>query len=245
MMSFLNNFLLLCDFCKPLKHSLFCDPQTSSLHLKDHLNTCSDRLFKVIGGFLAENVEPLELPDLSSGFNYTLLMTYYGDINLTGGSLQNLSSVKHAKFGYYKTSRKTGIILPLTFDALSFTYNYSAAILGFGRSGTVFGIVQGLKMELVLGYVYQKPEITFDCRATDLEYFDLEFDGNYLIDWILNLLGDILITVLRGHILTSVENAVKEEADEYITEINRIITEYQSSLLPLFFKKLLQESAKP
>ena len=46
-------------------------------------------------------------------------MTYYGDVNLTGGWLQNLSSVKHAKFSYYKTSRKTETILPLTFDALS------------------------------------------------------------------------------------------------------------------------------
>ncbi|XP_068903973.1 uncharacterized protein [Tenebrio molitor] len=208
-----------------LREALFCNTTTPRDDIHDTVNACADKLFEYVDQLLAEHLDPLSLPDMHTGFNYTLIITYHGELDLTNGNLGDFSSIhRGGDIDYSKDDQKVTLTLPIAFDDLAITYDYSAKIMGLGPTGGIEGSVTDLAMEVTFGFDYVNLLITLeDFTITNSGHIDFKFTGHALIDWLLNLLTDVVTSLLKKVILSVVEDVVGGALEAIVDEINSIL----------------------
>ncbi|KAJ3633052.1 hypothetical protein MTP99_010026 [Tenebrio molitor] len=240
MLLFLNRFLMICDFCRPLRDVWVYNPSTSIDDINDTLNACTDRLFKVIDVFLAEHVDSLQLPNIHSSFSYSLILTYGGEVDLTNGLLQDFWSVRRGgDIDYVTTDQTIQVTLPLAFNSIRFRYDYDAEIFGVGLSGGVTGSVTDLEMKLTLSFDYTTLMVTLnDFRITPSGDIDLEFSGHVFIDWLINFLVDVLAVLLKQVILSRIEEEGRDMLQLSVDEVNKVVGEYANLTFGSFLQRM-------
>ncbi|RZC37491.1 uncharacterized protein BDFB_010402 [Asbolus verrucosus] len=168
------------------------------------LNEYADKIFENLRVFMIhQGFDPVEMPDMHTGFNYTLIITYHGELDLTQGWLSDLSTIHRGG---------------------DFTYDYSAKIMGLGPTGGIEGKVSNIAVEVKIGFDTTTLTASLDefyiIHAGDI---DFAFNGNPLVDWLLNVLTEVVTTLLKEVVLLVVENVVRGGLQSAIDIINDTI----------------------
>ncbi|KAJ3653534.1 hypothetical protein Zmor_012781 [Zophobas morio] len=193
-----------------------------------NLNDYADKIFANIQQFLIHSgYDPVELPDLEAGFNYTLIITYQGELQLTKGWLEDISTVHRGGdvIVTYSTEAKfLEVTVPIAFDDLQFTYEYSAEIMGLGPTGGIDGKIANIEVEVKIGFDVTNLVLSLDeFEIIDTNHIDVNFNGNPLVDWLVNLLTDVITSLLKPVILGIVENIIRGSVEDAIQSINDLI----------------------
>ena len=83
-----------------------------------------------------------------------MIITYHGELDLTNGWLSDVSTIHRGGdvLATYDTDVKfLEITVPIGFNDLQFTYDYSAKIMGLGPAGYIDGQVTDLAVEVKIG----------------------------------------------------------------------------------------------
>ncbi|EFA08506.1 uncharacterized protein LOC662311 [Tribolium castaneum] len=164
-----------------------CKPSQPGDSTDDNVNACIDKLFSIVDGFIAKNFDPLPLKDMHAGFNYTLIITYHGELDLTNGKLLGFSSLHRtddATYNYDLLAQTATIAVGFGFDQLGFTYDYSAKIMNLGPIGGLEGSVTDLGMNLELEFDFKNKALTLeDFSITDSGKITFKFTGHAIVDF--------------------------------------------------------------
>ncbi|EFA08505.1 uncharacterized protein LOC662271 [Tribolium castaneum] len=201
-----------------------CKPSQPSDGIQDNVNACIDKLFSIVDGFIAQNFDPLPLKDMHAGFNYTLIITYHGELDLTNGKLLGFSTLHRtddAKFDFNIFNLTATVGVGFGFDQLGFTYDYSAKIMNLGPKGGLEGSVTDLAMNLEVGFDFKNKALTLkDFSITNSGNITFKFTGHAIVDWLLNCLTKLITKLMKGLILEVMEDVVGGAIDALIDAIN-------------------------
>ncbi|XP_044267281.1 uncharacterized protein LOC123013047 [Tribolium madens] len=190
------------------------------------------RVLMIHGGF-----DPIEMPDQHSGFNYTLIITYHGELDLTHGWLSDISTIHRGGdvvVTYSSNSKYLEVTVPIAFDDMQFTYDYSAKIMGLGPRGGIEGKISALTCEVKIGFDVDKIHASLDeFYITHSGHITFHFNGNALVDWLLNLLTDVVTVLLKEVILLVVEGVVRGGLTTAVDAINDAINGFLNPTTPI------------
>jgi hypothetical protein len=223
------------ELLKRFAHKMDASPQAGTQAV---LNDYADKIFTNLQNLMIHNgFDPLEMPDLHTGFNYTLIITYYGDLDLTNGWLSDISTMHRGGdvlVEYSSNTRNLEITVPITFNDLMFTYDYAATIMGLGPKGGIDGKITDINIEAKLGFNTETFEATLEeFYITHTGTIHVEFNGNDLIDWLLNLLTDVATVILKEAILLVVEGIVRDGLNTAVDAINDAINGFLNPTTPI------------
>nr|XP_015835604.1 PREDICTED: uncharacterized protein LOC103312896 [Tribolium castaneum] len=202
------------------------------------LNEYADKIFQNIQNLMIHGgFDPIEMPDMHTGFNYTLIITYHGELDLTHGWLSDLSTIHRSGdvvVSYSSNTKYLEITVPIAFDDLQFTYDYSAKIMGLGPTGGIEGKANSVGVRVKIGFNVETLEASLDeFSITNSGRITFHFNGNALIDWLLNLLTDVTTILLKRVILLVVENVIKGGLSAAIDAINEVINGFLNPTTPV------------
>lgn len=111
-------------------------------------------------------------PDFILKFQ-TLIITYHGELDLTHGWMSDLSTIHRGGdvvVSYSSNTKLLEVTVPIAFDDMQFTYDYSAKIMGLGPTGGIEGKVSALTCAV---------KISFDTQnlVANLDKFDITHSG--------------------------------------------------------------------
>ncbi|XP_063922604.1 uncharacterized protein LOC135137005 [Zophobas morio] len=202
-----------------------------------NLNDYADQIFANLRAMMVETgLDPLEMPDIHEEFSYTLIITYHGELDLTNGWLSDVSTIHRGGdvIVTYDTDVKfLEVTLPIAFNDLQFTYDYSAKIMGLGPAGYIDGKVTDLAVEVKIGFDPVALVLSLDeFNIVHAGNIHVEFHGDALIDWLLDLLADLATTLLKSVILDLLEGIVRGGLDDAIQSINDLIDGFLNPTTP-------------
>jgi len=187
------------------------------------VNNFTDQILAITAQILInQGLDPMPLPDFHRGLSVGIIIDWHGELNLTKGWVSDTSSLYR---GGDSIVRVDGNLLtfkvPINFVDFLFDYNYLAEFMGIGPSGTVDGKVDNVE-------VYAEVSVDFDIKRITLLQFkvvntgkiNLNFHGNPLIDWLLDLLSDVITLIFDGLIYDIAENIIAGKINEIIDQIN-------------------------
>ncbi|XP_044272295.1 uncharacterized protein LOC123016144 [Tribolium madens] len=201
-----------------------CKPSALGGSIQDNVNACIDKMFTIIDGWMAKHVDPLSLHDMHAGFNYTLIVTYHGELDLTNGKLLGFSTLHRsddATFKYDLLAQTASVGVGIGFQHLGFTYDYSAKIMGLGPKGGIEGTVTDLNMNLEVGFDFKKKVLTLEnFSISNSGKVQFKFTGHAIVDWLLNLLTKLVTSLMKNVILEVMEGVVGGAIDAIVEAIN-------------------------
>ncbi|CAH1368577.1 unnamed protein product [Tenebrio molitor] len=197
-----------------------------------NLNDFADKLFANLQSWMIHNAfDPVELPDMRAGIHNL------GEIKLNYGWLLDLSTIHRGGDVLLSYSHNTKYItanVPISFNDLEFTYDYSAKILGMGPTGGIVGKVTNVQVEVVIGFNIETLRASLDeFYIVKAGQIDFEFSGNALVDWLLDLLSDVVATLLKKLLLLVVEGLIRGGLESTIDTINDAIGGFVNPTTPV------------
>ncbi|RZC36751.1 hypothetical protein BDFB_014678 [Asbolus verrucosus] len=96
--------------------------------------------------------------------------------------------------------------------------------MGLGPVGGIEGKVNGIVAEVKIGFDTDKFQASLDeFHIINAGHISFHFNGNPLIDWLLNLLTEVVTTLLKDVILLITETIVSGGVQSAVDAINDII----------------------
>ncbi|EFA03851.1 uncharacterized protein LOC660232 [Tribolium castaneum] len=201
------------------------------------INDYADKIFANLHDLMIHGFDPIEMPDQHSGFNYTLIITYHGELDLTHGWLSDISTIHRGGdvvVTYSSNTKYLEVTVPIAFDDMQFTYDYSAKIMGLGPTGGIEGKIAKLTCEVKIGFDVEAIQASLDeFYITNSGHITFHFNGNVLVDWLLNLLTDVTTILLKEVILLVVEGVVRGGLTSAVDAINDAINGFLNPTTPI------------
>jgi len=170
------------------------------------------------------NLDPVDIPDMNLGFSYKpLLITYHGELDLTEGNIADISTMYRSGDASLSLGNTLGISIPIGFTDLLLNYHYSAKIMNIGPTGSVKA-----KLKDAVAYIDVNLDLS-TLQITDIEFkitagkLDVSFGGNFLTDWLVNILTDLVTTIFRNTIFSITNSVINGVLTDYIDLINEVI----------------------
>ncbi|XP_018313796.1 uncharacterized protein [Mycetomoellerius zeteki] len=182
-----------------------------NVEIRANLDKVVDTLLPVVRQLILNNeMDPMQLPNVSTHIFPHLTGKLKGNLDLKNGWIQNLSLVKRTQ---HVTAKYKDLLLTmdmnLGFEVISFNYDYNLKHLLYKRKGNVYGRLHNLDVNVVVVIDLNKYYLLLDSiKFSNVWKFDLQFGGN-LLDPVVNALTKIITVVFRNPILHVIENRVK------------------------------------
>ncbi|XP_026466900.1 uncharacterized protein LOC113370448 isoform X1 [Ctenocephalides felis] len=189
-----------------------------------NINDILDTIMDDIGFFFSDkNLDPLAMPDIKEGFSAKpALITYHGELELTNGTLSDLSTVSRAgNATLHYNNKLLRLSLGLKFDSLKLDYKYLAKIMNIGPKGNVVAKIRGT--EIFLDVIADLHDFTIYLQhfeVPQLKKIRVHLRGNILTDWLVNALSRVTTTIFRDVIRIVVEKQIAKTIQNVINEIN-------------------------
>eukprot|EP00092_Neocalanus_flemingeri_P008990 GFUD01009673.1.p1 GENE.GFUD01009673.1~~GFUD01009673.1.p1 ORF type:complete len:230 (-),score=55.65 GFUD01009673.1:277-966(-) len=177
----------------------------------DYIDQILDNLRNLI---LEENMDPMVLPDLETGFSDTILgITWHGSAKLRNGHFWGLSTIaRTGDTSFTVEGDKARLTAYIGIRGASAHYDASAEFMGItigaGVTADISDIQIFLDAEMVLtgGSGLQLK----DFKISHLGNISIDVSGLGPLDWILEILVDFVDTFLKDWIVSLVEGPLKD-----------------------------------
>ena len=117
-----------------------------------------------------------------------MIITYQGELQLTKGWLEDISTIHRGGdvIVTYSTEAKfLEVTVPIAFDDLQFTYEYSAEIMGLGPTGGIDGKIANIEVEVKIGFDVTNLVLSLDeFEIIDTKYDCLDLGTKVFINWV-------------------------------------------------------------
>eukprot|EP00091_Calanus_sinicus_P004556 TRINITY_DN1489_c0_g1_i11.p1 TRINITY_DN1489_c0_g1~~TRINITY_DN1489_c0_g1_i11.p1 ORF type:complete len:229 (-),score=61.07 TRINITY_DN1489_c0_g1_i11:106-792(-) len=222
----LRYFLLCCLASQSLglvRHQIQ-DPKLNDPFSDDYIDKILENLRNVI---IENNMDPMELPPLDTGFSDTILgITWHGSAHLNNGHFWGLSTLaRTGDTSFTVEGEKARLTAYIGITGASAHYDASAEFMGItvgaGVTADISDIQIFLDAEMVLtgGSGLQLT----DFKISHLGHISVDVSGLGPLDWILEILVDFVDTFLKDWIVSLVEGPLKDLIqgllDEYVPDI--------------------------
>ncbi|XP_019873964.2 uncharacterized protein LOC109602077 [Aethina tumida] len=184
------------------------------------INDYADKLFQNLDKLIYNStLDPLGLPVFDQSF-------LGSEVKLDQGKLTGLSSMHRYKdmiLTYESSTRILTLTAPIQFDEIKFTYNYLVKVLFIPYSGGMTGKLTNFKMNYVFAFDFKNYHISL--KASEIMnsgHIDLTFSG-HIIDIVINLLSELVSTVLHPIIVTTIQVAFNLIINNIVNTINDLI----------------------
>eukprot|EP00092_Neocalanus_flemingeri_P085928 GFUD01108199.1.p1 GENE.GFUD01108199.1~~GFUD01108199.1.p1 ORF type:complete len:230 (-),score=55.60 GFUD01108199.1:81-770(-) len=177
----------------------------------DYIDQILDNLRNLI---LEENMDPMVLPDLETGFSDTILgITWHGSAKLRNGHFWGLSTIaRTGDTSFTVEGDKARLTAYIGIRGASAHYDASAEFMGItigaGVTADISDIQIFLDAEMVL--TGSSGLQLKDFKISHLGNISIDVSGLGPLDWILEILVDFVDTFLKDWIVSLVEGPLKD-----------------------------------
>ncbi|CAG9769814.1 unnamed protein product [Ceutorhynchus assimilis] len=204
------------------KEILLLTGQLEDGHIQADVTEYAKKVLEYVQTFIVKKgLEPLVLSDQK------IKLVPTGTCTLTNGTLNNLSSISLSDSVIVKYSHNGEIMevtLPLAFESLSIDYKYRTKITLLSVKGGVQAKIKNVKLNLHLGFNFTSFYAFVDkADVRDSGSISLEFSGQGIADWVIDLLAGVLTTLFHGIILNVVNDIIDTPVEGVVDSINNLI----------------------
>jgi len=200
--------------------SFLGDPQSDA-----YIDKILENLRQLI---LDQGMDPMDLPDISTGFSDTILgITWHGEANLREGKFWGLSTIaRTGDTSFTVTENVLELTAMLSISRPSAHYRAHADFMGIGVSADADIDIRDVQI-----YMDATATLTIDgipegglqlknFYINHLGSIDIDISGLGPLDWILEILVDFIDTFFRGWIKDLVEGLLRDLIQDLLNEIH-------------------------
>ncbi|KAJ8983129.1 hypothetical protein NQ317_014704 [Molorchus minor] len=185
------------------------------------VNEFADKIFANIHSYaVLHELDPIALANVSQEF-------LTASLTLTNGSLHGMSNINRTKdveITYRSAARECEIYFPIRLSKLQFTYDYHMIILLIGPQGVITGKINNFEMDVKLHFDFK----TYHAKVLEVStknsgHVDLYFDGNGILDLVVDILSEFVTTILHPLIALVIEGNIKDVANLVVNVVNEAI----------------------
>ncbi|XP_060517351.1 uncharacterized protein LOC132696509 [Cylas formicarius] len=212
-----SNFLLL----KNMFEVMYFNELRAGI-IQAQMNNYTDQILGNVKKLIVEaGLDPMELSQEVLG------LPPLGSVTLSNGWLQETSTISRYNdviISYNSETKIMQLTLPLSFKTLLATYDYHAQALLLGVSGKVNVKITNARMDLTMGFNFKTYHAFVDkADVRDTGSISLQFTGNGLVDWLIDLMSGVITTFFKGIILTIVDLVIAHPIQDAVGQINDVI----------------------
>merc|ERR1712055_1231649 len=176
---------------------------------------------------IEENMDPMDLPDLETGFSDTILgITWHGSAKLKNGHFWGLSTLaRTGDTSFTVEGDKARLTAYIGIQGASAHYDASAEFMGISVSARATADISDLQIFLDAEMVLTGGsglQLT-DFQISHLGNISIDIDGLGPLDWILETVVDFVDTFLKDWLVELVEGPLKDLIqgllDDYVPDI--------------------------
>lgn len=111
--------------------------------------------------------------------------------------------------------------IPVAFNTMNINYDYKASIMNIGPHGGVEGKIHGMNVFVDITVDTINAEINLqDFQITNAGSVNINFSGNPLVDWLVNVLTRLTTKLLHNVVINVVEKRVRNLVQNTLNEFN-------------------------
>jgi len=192
----------------------------------DVLNSYIDMVMDNLQVLIVEQgLDPADLPGASTGFSDTVLgITWHGEAEVYDGWLKGLSSIHrtdNSEFLYDGDSSVIGMETGLGLDTMNGHYKLRAQFMNLGPKADVTLKVHGASISF--GAALDKAKCRFHVskmEVTKIGRISIDVHGLGPLNWILELVVDMVANVVRLFIKGTIEDIVSGIANDALDDLD-------------------------
>ncbi|XP_022248961.1 uncharacterized protein LOC111087247 isoform X2 [Limulus polyphemus] len=171
---------------------------------------------------IGSDIDPLPLPEHTVGFEKKiLLITYTGEAKLFDGYISGLSSLhRTGDCTIAKAEDLVSIFADVGFNNIEASYKGEVKFMELGPTITVTAKVESIRIKMgIAASTTDEDSALQSFELTEITGIEVKIGGLGLLNWIFNLLSNLVIKILKRSITTVIERQIRNAIASEIAKI--------------------------